>query len=219
MRPHLWSSPIPARTTGAAFSNRFLRHVLMSLRLVAGAEYRAILHEVGLERYCRELPPPTTERTIAAEGVARLFQSGYRHIPPRLAGLFFTHMGEQMAQDVWEVPAVQALSGPLLQTPAGERVPAVWRGLSELAHRQVPLERYLFSDAQYHYLIVEPCPYCREISGAERPICLTTARFYEVMFQKLIDRSVGVREVECVATGHGRCMFAARRDRGPRTVD
>jgi hypothetical protein len=219
MRPYLVSHPAPTRPPGAAFSNRFLRHVLLSLRMMAGAEYRGILHEVGLDQYCQELPPPTTERSIAAEAVMQLFQSSYHHLQPPLSFLFFTHMGEQMAQDVWDTPTVQALSAPLLQMPPGERIPAAWRGLIGLAHAYVPVERYVLSDAHNHYLIVEQCPFCREILGADRPICLATARFYEMMFQKLLDCSVVVREVECVATGHGRCMFAVRRERDPRLAD
>jgi predicted hydrocarbon binding protein len=214
MGPQMMSSlPWPRPVVGA-FSNRFLRHVLLSLRMVAGDEYGRILQEVGLERYCRELPPPTVERMSSAADVAALFQAGYRRLPPPLSLVFFTHMGEQLAQDVWDAPAVQALSGPLLRTPPGERVPAVWRGLAQLAAHQVPVDRYLISDARHHYLIIEQCPYCRTIQGADRPICLVTTRFYEVMFQKLIDRSVVVHEVECAATGHGRCMFAVRRDPG-----
>jgi hypothetical protein len=213
MYPHLLSGSAPMRGAGGAWSNRFLRHVLLPLRMLAGTDYGRILHDVGLDRYCRELPPPTDERAVSAADVTRLFQAGYRHLHPPVSLLFFTQMGEQMAQDVWEAPLVQALSGPLLRVPPAERVPAVWRGLMDLVQCPIPAGRSLLSDASYHYLIIEECPYCRGISGAERPVCLATARFYEVMFQKLIDRSVVVHEVECAATGQGRCMFAVRRDR------
>jgi hypothetical protein len=201
-----------ARTTGGACSNRFLRHVLLSLRMLAGAEYGRILEEVGLARYCRELPLPTDERTLSAADVVQLFQVAYRHLPPPLSLLFFTHMGEQIAQDVWEAPLVQALSEPLQRVAPDEQVPAVWRGLTALGGGYAAVERYLARDAHHHYLIIEQCPYCRGLAEAPRPICLATARFYEVMFQKLIDRSVVVHEVECAATGHGRCMFAVLRD-------
>lgn len=201
----------PARP---AFSNRFLRHVLLSLRMLAGSEYGAILHAVGLERWSRELPPPTPERTLPAAAATRLFQSVYQRLQPPLSLLFFTHMGEQMAQDAWEVPEIQALSQPLLGLSPAERVPLAWQRLTTLADRQVPTERCLRSDADNHYLLIEQCPLCRGIVGAERPICLVTARFYEVMFQKLIDRSVVVREVECAALGQPHCVFAVRRDRG-----
>jgi hypothetical protein len=213
MYPHLLSGSAPVRGAGGAWSNRFLRQVLLSLRVLAGTEYGRILQDVGLDRYCRDLPPPTSERALSAGDGARLFQAGYRHLRPPVSVLFFTHMGEQMAQEVCEVPLVLALSGPLLRVPPAERVPAVWRGLMDLGLRQIPAGRSLLSDAQHHYLIIDECPYCCAISGAARPVCLATARFYEVMFQKLIDRSVVVHEVECAATGHGRCMFAVRRDR------
>ncbi len=212
MRLHTLNAPSLKLTAGAAFSNRFLRHVLLSLRMVAGANYTQILREVGLEQYCRELPPPTNARTIAAADIARLFQAGYRHLPPPLSLLFFIHMGEQMAQDVWDAPGVQALSAALHRVPPVDRVPAAWHGLAALARPHTPVECMVHSDAQHHYLSIEQCPYCAEITEAARPMCLVTARFYEVMFQKLIDCSVVVHEVECAATGHGRCMFAVRRD-------
>lgn len=211
------STVVPA--PGGACSNRFLRHVLLSLRMLAGTEYGRILEEVGLARYCRELPLPTDDRTLSGADVVQLFQAAYRHLPPPPSLLFFTHMGEQIAQDVWDASLVRALSEPLLRVAPDDRVPAVWRALTALARSHVPMERYLASDAQHHYLIIEQCPYCRGIAEAARPICLTTARFYEVMFQKLIDRSVVVHEVECVATGHGRCMFAVLRDPVRPTVD
>lgn len=212
LHTHTIEAAPPIRTVGAAFSNRFLRHVLLSLRMVAGANYTRILQEVGLERYCRELPPPTGQRTIDSADVARLFQAGYRHLPPPLSLLFFIHMGEQMAQDVWDAPGVQALSAALQRVPAVDRIPAAWHGLSVLARSHTPSEALVSSDAQHHYLSIEQCPYCEAITEAARPMCLATARFYEVMFQKLIDCSVVVHEVECAATGQGRCMFAVRRD-------
>ncbi len=212
MRLHTIETAPSMRATGAAFSNRFLRHVLLSLRLVAGADYNRILHELGLERYCRELPPPTSTRTIAATDVARLFQAGYHYLPPPLSLLFFIHMGEQMAQDVWDAPGVQALSAALRRVSPVDQVPAVWHGLGMLARPHSPVEYQIHTDTQHYYLSVEQCSYCEEITDAARPVCLATARFYEVMFQKLIDCSVVVHEVECAATGHGHCTFAVRRD-------
>ncbi|HET7080810.1 MAG TPA: V4R domain-containing protein [Chloroflexia bacterium] len=197
----------------AIYSNSFLSQILKSLRMVAGPAYPRILEAAGLLQYRSELPPDNSELTASRDLVARLFSAGYTHLAPPQATLFFINMGEHLARHTWADPEVQALAGEVRDLPPAEQVGAAWSRLIELVNRDARVDRGLVTDQNNDYLVIENCPYCRDIHDAGRPVCIATARFYEVLLKELTGRPVIVREVECRATGQDRCMFAVRRER------
>jgi len=197
----------------AIYSNSFLSQILKSLRMVAGPAYPRILEAAGLLQYRSELPPDNSELTASRDLVARLFSAGYTYLAPPQATLFFINMGEHLARQTWANPEVQALVGEVAGLPPAEQVGVAWSRLIELVSRDARVDRGVITDQNNDYLVIEDCPYCREIHDAGRPVCIATARFYEVLLKELVGRPVIVREVECRATGHDRCLFAVRRER------
>ena len=197
----------------AIYSNSFLSQILKSLRMVAGPAYPRILEAAGLLQYRSELPPDNSELTASRDLVARLFSAGYTYLAPPQATLFFINMGEHLARQTWANPEVQALVGEVAGLPPTEQVGVAWSRLIELVSRDARVDRGVITDQNNDYLVIEDCPYCREIHDAGRPVCIATARFYEVLLKELVGRPVIVREVECRATGHDRCLFAVRRER------
>ena len=195
------------------YSNSFLRQILKSLRMVAGPAYPRILEAAGLMQYRNELPPDNSDLTASRDLVARLFSAGYIYLAPPQATLFFINMGEHLARQTWASPDVQALAGVVADLPRAEQVGVAWSRLIALVSRDARVDRGVVTDQNNDYLVIEDCPYCRDIHDAGRPVCIATARFYEVLLKELVGRPIIVREVECRATGQERCMFAVRRER------
>ena len=198
----------------AIYSNSFLREILLSLRFVAGPSYGAILHEAGLDPYRDALPPSDSQLTVTADTITRLFSGGYTHLAPPQAMLFFNYMGEHLANVTWERPELQNVVPEIGALAPGARVVTAWKRLIEFVNRDAHLRRRVVSDDRNDYLILENCPYCQGIHNAPRPVCFATVRYYEVLLLRLTGRAVVVRELECHATGHNRCVFAVRRERG-----
>lgn len=199
----------------AIYSNSFLREMLLSLRLVAGPAYPQLLRAAGMDAYSAALPESTPDLIATQADIARLFSVGYSHLPSAQAMLFFTNMGEHLARQTWENPAVQAIAATIQTTPASEQVAVAWRELIAIVNIQARVGREVRSDANNDYLALTDCPYCHDIHGAKQPVCFATARFYEVLLKHLTGRAVIVREIECRAMGDANCTYAVRRPRVP----
>jgi hypothetical protein len=197
------------------YRNNFMRQTLLSLRLVAGPLYPRILAEAGLTHYEGSLPPADPAPEIPEDEVTRLFGVAHAHLLNAQIVLFLTNVGEHQAENAWEYPDVQAITEALAEVPPADRVVAAWTHFNTILERDGRRNRTVYSDEQNDYLVVEQCPYCRTVRGATRPVCFSVVRYYEVLLHKWLGRTVVMRELECVATGQDRCVFAVRRERPP----
>ena len=180
---------------------------LLALQQAAGAHYGDLLQQAGLARYLAAPPPAAETPGCTAAEYSLLIGAAYTRLGEPYTRRILRQVGTELVDWGLHGPSMQRL-----MQEGGQLAPE--RSLIWLVHVLARLmEQYwarpiLREDAQAHYIALESCTTCTQITGAAAPICMNSEALYAGMAARLTGRPVQVAEVACAAQGAPHCTFA-----------